>query len=91
MEDKILEEYDGIISSVTNFGIFVELENTIEGLVRFENMTQGNEYFIYDDNKKMLIGEHSNRTYKIGDSVRIRVLEANKLLRKISFELRPEE
>ena len=91
MEDKILEEYDGIVSSVTNFGMFVELDNTIEGLVRFENMTRGNEYFIFDEKKKMLIASNSNITYKIGDKVRVRVLEANKLLRKISFELRPVE
>ena len=49
MEDKIGEEYEGIVSSVTGFGMFVELESTVEGLIRFENM--GNEYFIYDYQK----------------------------------------
>lgn len=86
MENKIGEEYDGIISSVTQFGVFVELENTIEGLVRFENMNS-KDYFIFDDNKKMLIGKNGSEIYKIGDSVRIRVIEANKILRKISFEM----
>lgn len=85
MEKRIGEEYDGIVSSVTSFGIFVELENTVEGLIRFENL--GNEYFIYDEDRKRLIGEHTNTTYKIGDKVKIRVIKASKLLRQIDFEI----
>ena len=85
MQDKIGEEFDGIVSSVTQFGIFVELENTVEGLIRFENL--GNEYFIYDEERKRLIGEKSNKTYKIGDKVKIRVISANKILRQIDFEI----
>ena len=85
MQDKIGQEYEGIISSVTQFGIFVELENTVEGLIRFENL--GNEYFIYDEDRKRLIGENSNKVYKIGDKVKIRVISANKLLRQIDFEI----
>lgn len=85
MEDKIGEEYEAIISSITPFGMFAELENTVEGLIRFENM--GKEYYIYDENKKQLMGEHTNRVFKIGDSVKIRVMEASKLLRRIDFEL----
>lgn len=85
MENKIGEEYIGIVSSITSFGMFVELENTVEGLIRFENM--GNEYFIYDENRKQLIGERTNRIFKIGDQVEIRVIEANKMLRKVAFEL----
>ena len=86
MEDKIGEEFDGIISSITSFGMFVELESTVEGLIRFENMGT-NEYYIYDENRKTLVGEKSNRVFKIGDKVKIRVIEANKLIRKIAFEL----
>ena len=85
MQDKIGEEYEGIVSSVTQFGIFVELENTVEGLIRFENL--GNEYFIYDEERKRLIGERTNNTYKIGDKVKIRVISANKMLRQIDFEI----
>ncbi len=85
MEDKIGEEYEAIISSITPFGMFAELENTVEGLIRFENM--GKEYYIYDENKKQLMGEHTNRVFKIGDPVKIRVIEASKLLRRIDFEL----
>ncbi len=85
MEKRIGEEYEGIVSSVTSFGIFVELENTVEGLIRFEDL--GNEYFIYDDDRKRLIGEKTNVTYQIGDKVTIRVKNANKLLRQIDFEI----
>ena len=85
MEDKVGEEYYGIVSSITAFGMFVELESTVEGLIRFENM--GNEYFIYDENRKTLTGERSNRRFKIGDQVKIRVIAANKSLRKVAFEL----
>lgn len=85
MESKIGEEFEGIVSSVTSFGMFVELESTVEGLIRFENM--GGEYFIYDETQKKLVGENSKKVYRIGDKVHIRVIEANKELRKVAFEL----
>ena len=85
MEDKIGEEYDGIVSSVTNFGIFVELDNTVEGLIRYEKL--GDEYFIYNEERREAIGENSYKVYKIGDKVKIRVIDANKLLRRIDFEI----
>ena len=85
MQSKIGEEYDGIVSSITSFGMFVELENTVEGLIRFENL--GNEYFIYDQERKLLIGEVTKKVYKIGQKVKIRVIEANKELRRVSFEI----
>ena len=85
MEDKIGEEYDGIVSSVTNFGIFVELDNTVEGLIRYEKL--GDEYFIYNEERREAIGENSHKVYKIGDKVKIRVIDANKLLRRIDFEI----
>ena len=84
MESRIGEEYEGIISSVTSFGIFVELENTVEGLIRFDDL--GDEYFIYDEERKILIGEHTRITYKIGDKINIRVKDASKLLRTVDFE-----
>ena len=89
MQSKIGNEYEGVISSITSFGMFVELENTVEGLIRFENL--GNEYFIYNQENKILIGEQSNTIYKIGQKVKIRVIEANKELRRISFELIDDE
>ena len=71
MSDKIGEEYEGVVSGVTNFGVFVELENTVEGLVHISNMVD--DYYIYDDEKKELFGQGSHKAFKIGDLVKIRV------------------
>ena len=84
MTKKIGEEYDGIVSSVTEFGIFVELENTIEGLIRFDNL--GDDYYEYDEERKILIGEKTKETFKLGDKIRIRVIKASKELRQVDFE-----
>ncbi len=84
MKDRIGEEYEGMVSSVTSFGIFVELDNTVEGLIRFENL--GDEYFEYDEEHKQLTGEKTGITYKIGDRVKIKVINANKETRQIDFE-----
>ena len=88
MQSKIGEIYEGMVSSVTSFGMFVQLENTVEGLVRFEHM--GTEYFIYDENRKILIGEKTHKSYALGDKVKIRVIQANKQLREIDFAIVPE-
>ena len=84
MQDKVGNEYDGIISSITSFGVFVELENTVEGLVRFADL--GDDYFIYDEDRKTLLGEITKILYKIGDKMRIRVIRADKVSRQIDFE-----
>ncbi|MBS5721067.1 MAG: ribonuclease R [Clostridia bacterium] len=89
MESKIGEEYEGIVSSVTNFGIFVELDNTVEGLIRYEKL--GDEYFIYNEEKRQAIGEHTGKVYQIGDKVKIRVANASKLMRQIDFEICEEK
>ena len=83
MQSRVGEEYDGIISNITSFGVFVELENTVEGLVRFENL--GDEYFVYDEEHKQLYGEESGDILNIGDKMHIKVVEANKEMRRISF------
>lgn len=83
MQDKIGEIYTGVISSITQFGIFVELDNTIEGMIRFENL--GKDYYIYDEENKTLIGEHTKEILKIGQKIKIQVIEANKYTRRISF------
>ncbi|WP_232337264.1 ribonuclease R [Thermoactinomyces sp. CICC 10523] len=85
MMDKIGKEYDGIISSVTSFGIFVELPNTIEGLVHISFLTD--DYYHYDESTYSLIGERSGRLLRIGDRVRIKVSGVNVDERKIDFEL----
>ncbi|KAA0548717.1 ribonuclease R [Bacillus sp. BGMRC 2118] len=85
MEDKIGEEYDGIISSVTNFGLFVELPNTIEGLVHVSDLT--NDYYRYDESSYAMIGERTGNIYRIGDEITVRVANVNKDERSIDFEI----
>ena len=84
MEKHIGEEYDGIISSIMSFGVFVELENTVEGMIRFDKL--GDEYFIYDEERKTLLGEKTKTMYHIGDKIHIRVIRADKQTRQIDFE-----
>ncbi|GEN82805.1 ribonuclease R [Sporosarcina luteola] len=85
MLDKIGEEFDGVISSVTNFGMFVELENTVEGLVHVSYMTD--DYYRFDDRQMMLIGEHTGKQFRIGDEVSIRVVSVKPEESAIDFEI----
>lgn len=85
MEDKIGEEFDGIISSVTNFGIFVELPNTIEGLVHVSYLTD--DYYHYDERQYAMIGERTGNVFRIGDEITVRVISVNKEERSIDFEI----
>lgn len=85
MEDKVGEEFDGVVSSVTSFGMFIELPNTVEGLSRLANM--GDDYYIYDEMTYTIIGERTRKTYRIGDPVRIKVANVNVDLREIDFKI----
>lgn len=85
MEDKIGVEYDGIISSVTNFGMFVELPNTIEGLIHVSYMTD--DYYRYDERHLAMIGERTGNVFRIGDEITVRVIKVNKDERSIDFEI----
>ncbi|MBS4178432.1 ribonuclease R [Lederbergia citrea] len=85
MEDKIGEEFDGIVSSVTNFGMFVELPNTIEGLVHVSYMTD--DYYRYDERHFAMIGERTGNVFRIGDEITVRVIKVNKEEHDIDFEI----
>ncbi len=85
MEDKIGVEYDGIISSVTNFGMFVELPNTIEGLVHVSYLTD--DYYRFDERHFAMIGERTGNVFRIGDEITVRVVKVNKDERSIDFEV----
>jgi ribonuclease R len=85
MLDKIGEEFEGIVSSVTSFGMFVELENTVEGLIRISNIDD--DYYIFDEKHYSLIGERSKRTFKIGDTLKVRVDNVDMSNRSIDFVL----
>ncbi|MGX7244802.1 ribonuclease R [Enterococcus quebecensis] len=84
MADKIGEEYDGVISSVTRFGFFVELPNTIEGLIHVNSLKQ--DYFHFIENHMALVGERTGMTLKIGQKVKVKVEKADPETKEIDFE-----
>ncbi|SKA93672.1 RNAse R [Caloramator quimbayensis] len=85
MSERIGEVYDGVISSVTSFGMFVELPNTIEGLVHMSNMDD--DYYIYDEKHYTLIGEKFKKVYRLGDKVKVKVVKTDIDSRTIDFTL----
>ncbi|RKN75053.1 ribonuclease R [Paenibacillus ginsengarvi] len=85
MLDKVGEEFEGIISSVTNFGIFVELQNTVEGLIRLSDLHD--DYYHYHEMQHALIGERTSNIYRIGDDVKVRVARVNLDEHNIDFEM----
>jgi ribonuclease R len=92
MSDHIGETFEGVISGITNWGLYVELPNTVEGMVRVSEMQD--DYYIYDEEHYAMIGEHTRKTYKLGEKVLVEVMAADKLLRTIEFafaDIAPEE
>ncbi len=89
MSQHLEEEFDGVISGVTAWGIYVELPNTVEGLVHAASL-QG-DYFEYNEREYELIGTHTGKTYKLGQAVRVRVTGADRLSRTIDFEMVEEQ
>ena len=85
MLDKVGEEFPGIISSVTSFGMFIELDNTVEGLIRLSAMTD--DYYHFHEQHMALIGERTSKIYRIGDEVKIRVARVNMDDHTIDFEM----
>jgi len=83
MSDKIGEEYSGVISGVTSFGVFVELENTVEGLVHISNMVD--DFYIFDNEKRELFGQTSRKVYRIGEDVKVKVLNVSIAKAEIDF------
>ena len=89
MEQHIGEEFTGVISGITNWGMYVELPNTIEGMVRITEIRD--DYYYYDEEKYELVGETTKRTFKLGQEVKIQVAATDKMLRQIDFSLAEEE
>ncbi|MFV0275309.1 MAG: ribonuclease R [Bacilli bacterium] len=89
MENHIGEEFEGMVCSVLNFGMFIELDNGVEGLVRIN--TIDGDYFEYDESRLCLRGQNTKITYTIGDIVKIKVISASKVEKTIDFELIKEE
>lgn len=85
MSQFIGQTFEGVISGVTSWGMYVELPNTVEGMIRLADMHD--DYYIYDEEHYMLTGEHTKRTYKLGEAVVIRVEDTDKLMRTINFSI----
>ncbi len=85
MSKRIGEEFDGVISGVTNWGLYVELPNTVEGLIHVNELH--GDYYIFDEERMELTGELSRTTYKLGQKVRVLVTGTDKLSRTIDFTL----
>lgn len=77
--------FEGIVANITGFGMFVELENTVEGLIRFENMT--GDYYEYDKHSGTAVGRHTGKTYSTGDTVSVVLAKADIMSRQIDFAL----
>ena len=85
MQQFLGEEFEGIISSVVKFGFFVELPNTVEGLVHIQSLED--DYYHFIENHLALVGERTKRVLKVGQKVKVKVLGANPDSREIDFQL----
>ena len=85
MKDKIGEVYDGIISGITSWGMYVELPNTVEGLVHVTEMDD--DYYIFDEQHYLFIGERRKKIYRLGDQVKVKLIKADTIQRTIDFSL----
>lgn len=85
MYSHIGEEYDGVISGVTKWGVYVELPNTVEGLVHVADMRD--DHYEFSEQTYELTGQHTGKSYKLGQPVRVCVTDADKLQRTVNFEI----
>jgi ribonuclease R len=85
MMEHIGDTFEGVISGVTSWGMYVELPNTIEGMIRVSEMKD--DYYIYDEERYQMVGEHTKKVYKLGQMVTVEVVNADKILRTIDFAL----
>ena len=88
MEDFVGEEYDAVVSSVVKFGLFVELPNTVEGLIHITNLP---EFYHFNERDLTLRGEKSGVTFRVGQQIRIKVERADKITGEIDFSYIPSE
>ena len=89
MKERIGEEFNGIISSVTNFGVFVELPNTIEGLIHVTDLKD--DYYVYDEKTMSMLGERTKKVYKLGDEVKVICTRVDIDNREVYFDFAEKE
>lgn len=85
MQDKIGQEFSGVISGVTDWGIYVELENKCEGMVSVS--TLNDDFYIFDEKNYCLVGRHSHRKFQLGDAVKVEIARANLEKKQLDFQL----
>ena len=83
MSRHIGETFEGVISGVTAGGLYVELPNTIEGMVKMSNLLD--DYYHYVEENYELVGEDTGRTFKLGEHVKVQVINSDKLLKTVDF------
>ncbi len=89
MKQFIGQTFEGVISGITSWGIYVELPNTVEGMIRVTSLKD--DYYFYDEEHYTMVGENTKKTYKLGERVNIEVVGVDKVLRTIDFELVKEQ
>lgn len=89
MKDRIGETYVGVISGITQWGIYVELPNTVEGLIHVSALE--GDYFYYDENAYEMVGQETGKTYKLGERIRIQVKDVDRFARTINFVISDED
>lgn len=89
MQKHIGEVFEGVISSITNWGIYVELPNTIEGMIRVNDLLD--DYYYYDEDNYEMVGKETGRVFKLGQKVSVVAVKADKLQRQIDFKLHEDE
>lgn len=88
MEDRIGEEFTGVVSGITSWGLYVELPNTVEGMIHVSRLA--GDYFVYDENACEMRGEKTGKTYRLGDKLRVRAVGADRTEKTVDFVLAEE-
>ena len=89
MEGHIGEIFEGVISGITSWGVYVELPNTVEGMIHVSKLP--GDYFVYDENTYEMTGQDTGKTYRLGESVRVCVDGVERMTRRVDFSIVEEE
>ena len=84
MEQHVGETFSAMVTGATSYGLFVQLENTAEGMIRIEDL--GREYFLFDSLRHRLIGTDSGREYRLGQQMAVRLVSADRRTRRLDFK-----
>ena len=88
MEQFIGETFEGVISGITTWGMYVELPNTVEGMIRVADIE--GDYYFYDEEHYAMVGEHTHKTFKLGEKIKIEVVGTDPIMKTIDFMIAEE-